>query len=644
MSRSIYSFLEWLPKPPGDFSERCLSVSASTKDLGAQISELASYRLDENQLHRLARVVRKAMKCGASLAPLVPFRLGLLSNSTLDFVEPVLVASAARRGIALECIRGDYGQVVQDALNPESAILRASPDAVLIALDLHAYPLHISPGDSCSSQESIEGWPAYLDTIRAGIHRHTNAICVLQTLAPPAETLFGSLDSVVPGTLRNLIQSINGKIAERVRESRDVLLDVAGLAETVGLAEWHSPSQWNLAKLPFSSSYLPLYGDHVARVVAALRGKSRRCLILDLDNTIWGGVIGDDGLEGIQISQGDPTGEAFLSVQQMALDLRRRGVVLAVSSKNDDQAARVPFQKHLEMLLREEHIAVFQANWDDKASNIRAIAKELSLGLESMVFLDDNPAERGLVRKLLPEVAIPELPEDPALYSRMLAAAGYFESVILSDEDLKRASFYQDNARRVALQQQFGDVDAYLESLNMEITFQPFDETGRARIAQLINKSNQFNLTTRRYTETDVDAFALDASCLTLQVRLSDTFGDNGMISVVICRQAAEELIVDTWLMSCRVLGRRVEIMVLQEILANAKRRGARRLIGKYIPTGKNGLVEDHYAKLGFSRLATEPDGATVWELDVESAVVQAAPMVVRRHGFDLVEAAVESP
>ena len=228
------------------------------------------------------------------------------------------------------------------------------------------------------------------------------------------------------------------------------------------------------------STYLPLYAEHVARIVAAMRGKSRRCLITDLDNTLWGGVVGDDGVEGIQLAQGDATGEAYLDVQRYLLALRQRGIVLAVSSKNNDEIARLPFRKHPEMLLREDHIAVFQANWNDKATNIKAIAEELSLGLDAMVLLDDNPVERGLVRELLPQVAVPELPDDPALYVRPLSAAGYFEAVAFSDEDQKRADFYQDNARRVALQNQFADLEDYLASLEMVIAFQPFDETGRA--------------------------------------------------------------------------------------------------------------------------------------------------------------------
>src|SRR5258705_2746178 len=408
--------------------------------------------------------------------------------------------------------------------------------------------------------------------IRAGIRRNGRAICILQTLPRPAECNFGNLDVAVPGTQRALIDAVNRGIADSIAGTEDLLLDVAGLAETVGLDSWHDATLWNMAKLPFANEFVPLYAEHVCRLIAAQRGKSRRCLILDLDNTLWNGVIGDDGLEGIVIGQGDPTGEAHLAVQQAALAVRARGIVLAVSSKNNDETARLPFRDHPEMALRENHIAVFQANWNDKATNIKAIAEALSLGLESMVFLDDNPVERGLVREILPAVAVPELPDDPALYARTLLAAGYFESVSFSDEDRKRAEMYQDNARRVALQSQAGGVEGYLAALAMVITFQPFDPVGRARIAQLINKSNQFNLTTRRYSEAEVAAAERDPDCFTLQVRLADSFGDNGMISVLICRGRAQDWDIDTWLMSCRVLGRRVEEAVLQEILREKRR------------------------------------------------------------------------
>ena len=410
MSRELFESLSWLPRPPLDFSFRCRSTLDSPLDLGKRLQSLAGYALDENQLNRIAKVVAKARENGCSLAPLVPFRLGILSNSTTDFIVPGLIATAARHGIALECIASDYGQVVQEALSPDSAVNSQKPDAVLIAVDYRGYPLNSAISDAGSGKAAVEAALGQLQTIRSGIRTNSDAICIVQNLAPPVEVLFGSLDRVVPGSLLGVIDEVNRAIAESIGGTPDVLLDVAGLAATVGLTEWHSPEQWNMAKLPFSSTYLPLYADHAARIIAALRGKSRRCLIMDLDNTLWGGVIGDDGLEGIQLAQGDAAGEAYLSVQRYALALRERGVVLAVSSKNNDEVARAPFRKHPEMLLREEHIAVLQANWNDKATNIKAIADELALGLDAMVFLDDNPVERGIVREFLPQVAVPELP------------------------------------------------------------------------------------------------------------------------------------------------------------------------------------------------------------------------------------------
>ncbi len=638
MTGTLYRDLAWLPPAPADFGRLCREIAADTPDLAAAIQYLATHALDESQLVKLARAIQRC-RAQAPIAGLTPFTLGIVGNGTLDGLAPPLVASAARYGIALECVRGHYGQMLQDALSPDSAVNRARPDAVLVAVDYRGLPLAYAPGSEEGERQAVAAAMEHLGGIRAGLRAHGQAPCIVQTLAAAPEALFGSLDRALPGTPRRVVDSLNREIAASLSGTEDVLLDVAGLAETVGLGEWHSPVQWNMAKLGFAQDYLPLYADHVARTVGALRGKSRRCLILDLDNTVWGGVIGDDGLAGIRIAQGDATGEAYLSIQAMALALRGRGVVLAVCSKNTDSVARAPFRDSPEMLLREDHIAVFQANWDDKATNIRAIARELSLGLDAMVFLDDNPMERDIVRRMIPQVAVPELPEDPALYARTLAAAGYFEAVTFSAEDGSRAKMYQQNARRATLQAQAGDLGAYLASLDMEIAFAPFDAAGRARIAQLINKSNQFNLTTRRYSEAEVAAAEAEPGCFTLQVRLVDKFGDNGMISCVVARpRDPGEWEIDTWLMSCRVLGRGVERMVLREIIRHAREHGVRRLIGVYLPTSRNQLVEDHYQKLGFTLLGRDADGGSEWEIDVD-AEIEAAPMRVARRGFALVDA-----
>jgi FkbH-like protein len=641
MSEDLFAGLSWLPPRPADFAMRCRSLSEQAGDLGRPTQALANHALDENNLNRLAKAIGQARRAGRSFAPLTPFRLGVLSNTTSHFLVPALVATAARHGIALECVEAEYDQVMQEALNPESTLNRAKLDAVLIAVDYRGLPLRAAFGDADAAQAALSTALSQMAAIRTGIQSHGNSICIVQTLARPPETLFGSLDLALPGTLRHMIDGFNRGLAESILGSKDVLFDVASLAETVGLANWHDSTLWNMGKLPFASAYIPLYADHVCRLIAALRGKSRRCLVLDLDNTLWGGVIGDDGVEGIVIAQGDATGEAHLEVQRTALALRERGIVLAVSSKNNDDVARTPFQQHPEMLLKEEHFAVFQANWSDKATNISAIAQELALGLESFVFLDDNPAERNIVRQTLPQVAVPELPANPALYARVLLASGYFEAITLSDEDRKRADFYQDNARRVALQKQVADIDSYLASLAMVMTVQPFDETGRARIAQLISKSNQFNLTTRRYTEAEVADAERDPNCLTLQIRLADTFGDNGMICVIVCRRSGRTWDIDTWLMSCRVLGRKVEEATLQEILHHARLQGIDTLVGTYRPTERNSLVEKHYEKLGFTCKERGADGTTIWELAVATTPAATLPMRVVRSGFEMVQANV---
>lgn len=632
VSAELYRELAWLSKPPTDFSIRCKELAnGSGSALGKKIRALATHALDERQLARLGRTIRSLQLSGASLAPLAPFRLGLIGNGTLDLIVPALVATAARHGFALECITGAYDQFLHDALQPDSPVNQARPDAVLLALDHRGLSLQPCPGNEQLATETVDSAIGLLDSIRASVSRNSGALCILQTLAAPPEGLFGSFDRALAGTARNLVDRVNQKISEAALHSTDMVLDVAGIAETVGLADWHSPAQWNLAKLPFADAFVPLYAEHVARIIGALRGKSRRVLVLDLDNTVWGGVIGDDGMEGIQIAQGDATGEAHLSVQQLALTLRARGIVLAVSSKNTDSIARRPFKEHPDMLLKEEHIAVFQANWNDKATNIRAIAKELALGLDSFVFLDDNPVERGLIRQEIPEVAVPELDTDPASYARTLAAAGYFEAINFSEEDRARAEMYQANARRLSLQGQATDLKSYLRSLGMRIVFGPFDRTTRARVTQLINKSNQFNLTTHRYTESQVEQLEADDSVMTLHARLIDKFGDNGIICVIICRATRHDTwTIDSWLMSCRVLGRCVEQAVLAEIVLRARAAGITTLEGLYLPTDRNEMVREHYGKLGFTRIDDSTDGRSRWQLRTDGEL-EDLPLTVQR-------------
>lgn len=605
--------LPWLPMPPDDFRTRCKAAAD-----GATLRSLAGHALDLNQLTTLAKAARRLGDDPAVRASFRCLRLGVLSNGTTALLAPALTASFLRRGVLVDVVEAPFDLALQTVLDPASDFMAAMPDAVLLAFDHRILAKPVNAASSDEAERSIDAALDHVNMIRDAVHDTLAVPVLLQTLAAPPTPVLGSIDRRLSGSGHALTYAFNARLVPSLDGSVDVLLDVAALAAAIGLDVWYDDKQWHMAKLPFSQHAVPLYADAVSGVIAGLLGLNRRCLVLDLDNTLWGGVIGDDGLDGIQLGQGDPAGEAYLEIQRMALDLRRVGVVLAVSSKNNDDTARLPFREHPDMVLRESDIAVFQANWSDKASNLEAIALALDLGLDSFVFLDDNPVERAQVRAALPLVAVPELPADPARIPVVVRAARYFETPVLSNEDKVRADDYTARAKRIELKGKTRDLSAYLESLDMEISFAPFDDAGRPRITQLVNKSNQFNLTTRRYSESQIAAFGRDPSTLTLQIRLKDRFGDNGMISVLICTSDGATWTIETWLMSCRVLGRGVEQAVLNEVVAHAVARGIKTVRGSYVPTDRNALVRDHYANLGFA-CERDGDGETVWSLDVPS-------------------------
>lgn len=440
---------------------------------------------------------------------------------------------------------------------------------------------------------------------------------VQQTLLPRLPTLLGNNEDFLPSSPAAVIAAVNAGLRTRAAAAGASLLSVDAWAAQDGLTQWFSRSLWHQAKQEVHPQASVVYGDQLARLVAALWGRSAKCLVLDLDNTVWGGVIGDDGMDGIALGQGSPAGEAFARFQRYAKRLRERGVLLAVCSKNDEANALEPFLQHPEMVLRRDDIASLRANWTDKATNLRAIAMELNIGLDALVFADDNPAERRLIRAELPMVHVPEMPEDPADYAQTLADAGYFEAASLTSEDRERTELYRANAQRAQEQASATDLGAFLDGLHMELHARPFDTQGLKRIAQLMNKTNQFNLTTKRYTESDVETMIAEPDAATLQLRLTDVHGDNGIIALTVGYRQGEALAVDTWLMSCRVLGRGVEDATLNLLAAQAQAMGCTRLTGEFRPTAKNSMVRDLYARLGFTQ-TSETEGTTQWELALE--------------------------
>jgi FkbH-like protein len=618
------ALLPWLLRPDTDFRGLCDEIDRSEAPRGNLLRQAAFHDLSSNHLHRLARSVVKAISDGAS-APLDRMTLAVASNATTDLLTTALIGSGARYGLALSIETAPFGITLQAALDSSSSVLDSRPDVVLLALDHRAHFPETVGNDA--AETNLRAAQERLAELVSAFKASSNAMLVVQTLAMPPERVFGSFEHRQPGTLAWLVARFNEWLLMTIAGPGVAVLDVASLAANIGCASWFDPAQWYLARLPFAQRYVPYYSEHVARLLAAIRGKSRKVLVLDLDNTIWGGVIGDDGLRGVKLGQGDPVGEAFLELQRAALSLKARGVLLALCSKNDEQVALSAIREHPDMLLKEEDFSAFQINWSDKASNLEVLAKRLSLGLDSFVFFDDNPFEREQVRAALPNVFVPELPADPAGYARLLLTSGVFEAMSFSQEDRDRADQYAANAQRKTLLTQSRDLDGYFRSLDMRVVFTADGSIGWERFAQLINKSNQFNLTTRRYSEAEVLALADDPSTLTLQVRLLDRFGDNGLISCVICRCERRDWLIDAWVMSCRVLGRQVEEAVLNEIVRRATAAGIETIRGTYRATDRNGMVKDHYPKLGFVETGSGPE-STSWMLAIDRYVPRETAIV----------------
>ena len=564
---------------------------------------------------------RLAKQCGEAQQT-----LAILGDCATQQLAASISGESVRRGFPLRIFDADYDQMEAQLLDEGSELYRAKPAYILFFACTEKLRLRYMQTPPAERTAFAEHEAERFCMLWQAAHAHCSAKLLMFDFPETEDAVFGSFANRTVSSFAYQLRRLNLLLGERMATEHPYVYPIAlsAVQTAMGRAAFFDARMWYLAKMAMTTEALPAAAARVLDTVTALAGKIKKCVICDLDNTLWGGVIGDDGIDGILLGElGD--GPAFTALQRWLLELKRRGILLAVCSKNDEAVAKEPFEKHPETVLRLEDFACFVANWENKADNIRRIQQTLNLGFDSFVFLDDNAFERGVVRELLPDVTVPELPEDPARVPEFLESLHLFEAVSFSEEDLARTAQYQAEASRTQAQAKFADFNEFLRSLEMEAEIKPFDSFHNPRIAQLTQRSNQFNLRTQRYTEAEIAQIAESDRYITRYMTLSDRFGEHGLISLVILEKQADTLFIDTWLMSCRVLKRGVEDALFNAVVEIAKASGAKKLIGEYLPTAKNRMVEGFYAGYGMT-----PVGGGRYELDPDDYQPRAHLIHVR--------------
>jgi len=542
----------------------------------------------------------KSAKRGLSGAPKIS--IALLGDTATQLLCTAIKGMGVERGYNIDLFEAEYNQVERQLLDPTSDLYQFDADFIVIFQSTHKLGEH----HALLNTEQQVG----LADERIGF---LASVCENPALAGKkiiyfnypeiGDTVFGSYANKVESSFTYQVRKLNFELMQLSQQYQNLFIcDLAELQNKIGRDVLYPPNVYTTTEMVVSTNALPYVASRVMDIVCAVKGQFKKCLVLDLDNTVWGGVIGDDGLEGIQLGHGLGIGKAFTEFQMWVKKLKQRGIIICVASKNNEDTAKEPFEKHPDMVLKLDDIAVFQANWDTKVDNIRTIQQILNIGFDSMVFLDDNPFERNIVRENIKGITVPELPEDPAEYLEYLYSLNLFETASYSNLDKDRTKQYQVEAQRVSLSKTFTNEADFLKSLNMVSVVSGFTKFNTPRVAQLSQRSNQFNLRTVRYTDADIEALANDPNVFDLSFTLEDKFGDNGLIAVVIMKPLDKEtLFVDTWFMSCRVLKRGMENFTLNTMVEKAKTAGYKKIIGEYLPTPKNKMVEYHYIGLGFS-------------------------------------------
>ena len=545
-------------------------------------------------------------------------KIALLGDTATQLLSTAILGEAAARRLAVEFYEGEYSQVERQLLDTTSELYAFDPDILIIFQSTHKlceYHSLLAVENQCAlADERLD----FVSTLCQS-PQLANKKIVYFNYPEIEDTVFGSYANKVVSSFTFQVRKLNFELMNLSQQYANLFIcDIAGLQNKLGRDRMFASNVYVSTEMILSMDALPYVASRVMDIVGAIKGQFKKCLILDLDNTVWGGVIGDDGLEGIQLGHGLGIGKAFTEFQMWVKKLKARGVIICVASKNNEETAKEPFEKHPDMILKLEDIAVFMANWETKVDNIRAIQQILNIGFDSMVFLDDNPFERNIVRENIPDITVPELPEDPGEYLEYLYSLNIFETASYSGADKDRTKQYQVEAQRVSLSKTFTNEADFLKSLNMISKVSGFTKFNTPRVAQLSQRSNQFNLRTIRYTEADIEAMAGDPKVIDLSFTLEDKFGDNGLIAVIIMKeQDADTLFVDTWFMSCRVLKRGMENFTLNTMVEEARAKGYKRIVGEYLPTPKNKMVEEHYPHLGFTPVAGSSTAQYI--LDVET-------------------------
>jgi len=556
---------------------------------------------------------------------LPPLRVAVLSNFTVDSILPVIKGEIALAGFFPVIYLGGYDSIMLDVLNPVGSLYAFQPDFVIVSQWLETLSptlvtrfLSLSPEQAATEVERLL---ILLDETVAALRNSLKTPILLNNFPLPSYTTLGILDSQIDSGQTQTILNLNQAILHRVHQWRDVyLIDYLSLLARIGSVRGVDERYWHIGKSPIGRHALVPFGQEYGKFFRALRGKTRKCLVLDCDNTLWGGIIGEDGLGGIKLGATYP-GSCYQAFQREILNLHDRGVILALCSKNNEVDVLDVFRNHPETVLREEHLAHWQINWDDKITNLNRIAENLNIGLDSLVFVDDSQFECDLVREQLPQIAVIQLTSDPSAFIPQLSGSAYFDSLTFSAEDRQRNQMYRDESqRKQQLHETFDSLETYLSKLEMVVEIGYPDDVTIPRVSQLTQKTNQFNLTTRHYSEGDIRAFLENPDADVFYLRLRDRISDLGLIGVAIVRYSDLVAELDSFLLSCRAIGRGIEEALLAHILNSAKSRGCTRMLGKYLPTKKNGLVADFYQHHGFNCVSETPQGLD-WELSLDQDI-----------------------